>query len=119
MTDKTFSFATRLRLLREHHRLSKTALAERVGVTTTCVWNWEEGNTLPRSANLAALSEALGAPIGYLRDGADWDGAPAISREVERPDRGVTLPEVIAEAKLRIARMAGIAPENVNISLDY
>lgn len=119
MNMRSSSFADRLRLLREKKRLSKSALARQLGITTTCVWNWEEGNTVPRPENLRALSGALGVPMDYLQDGAGWEGAPSVSHEEGGPEVKSTLPQVIAEAKLRIARLAGIAPENVNISLDY
>lgn len=119
MHTDAFSFASRLRSLRENRRLTKTALAKQVGVSTTCVWNWEEGNTEPRPGNLAALSRALNAPIGYLQDGSDWDEAPSPVPATHAPPRGGTLPEVIADAKARIAELAGIPPDKVNISLEY
>ncbi|MEQ1940796.1 helix-turn-helix domain-containing protein [Mesorhizobium sp. VNQ89] len=116
MQANAFSFASRLRTLRENRRLSKTALAKQVGVSTTCVWNWEEGNTEPRSENLAALGKVLNAPVSYLQNGSEWDGA---SSKAMRPHEGVTLAEVIADAKIRIALLAGISPEKVNVSLEY
>ncbi len=121
MTSNLPSFANRLRVLRENRRLSKTALAKKVGVSTTCVWNWEEGNTEPRPENLAALSKALNAPVTYLQNGSEWDEAPsAILGTAPTPyGGGVTLAEVIADAKNRIAQLAGISSEKVNISLEY
>jgi transcriptional regulator with XRE-family HTH domain len=117
MQTNAFSFASRLRVLRENRRLSKTALAKQVGVSTTCVWNWEEGNTEPRSENLMALSKALSAPVAYLQNGSEAPSAnPAATPP---PCGGVTLAEVIADAKNRIAQLAGIPPEKVNVSLEY
>lgn len=119
MTKSAFSFSNRLQGLREKRRLSKTALAKKVGVSTTCVWNWEEGNTEPRSENLRALSEALNAPMEYLESGAQWEGAPSEIPSAGVGDVNLSLPNVIAEAKMRIAAIAGIPAEKVNISLDY
>ena len=120
MQTNAFSFASRLRGLRENRRLSKTALAKRVGVSTTCVWNWEEGNTEPRPENLAALSKALNAPVPYLQDGSEWNDAPSTDPAATPAQYGGgTLAEVIADAKSRIAQLAGISPEKVIISLEY
>jgi len=120
MQTDAFSFATRLRMLRENRRLSKAALARQVGVSTTCVWNWEEGNTEPRSDNLAGLSKALNVPVDYLQNGGEWAGAPStISNAMSVSQHDLTLPEVIADAKARISLLAGIPPEKVNISLEY
>jgi transcriptional regulator with XRE-family HTH domain len=120
MQTNAFSFASRLRVLRENRRLSKTALAKQVGVSTTCVWNWEEGNTEPRPENLMALSKALNAPVAYLQNGSEWDEAPSANPAATPPPYGgVTLAEVIADAKNRIAQLAGIPPEKVNVSLEY
>lgn len=113
------SFAHRLRQLRETHGLSKSALARSLGVSTTCVWNWEEGNTEPRTDNLAALSDALRVSVEYLQSGRNSDGAPSLDAAVTGTLPSATLPEVIADAKVRIAHLAGIAPEKVNISLEY
>lgn len=80
-------------------------------------------NSMPSSSSrrlLAAfkpgdqLFHLGGAPMDYLQDGAGWEGAPSASHEAGGPEVAT-----LAEAKLRIARLAGITPENVKISLDY
>lgn len=119
MVNNSSSFAGRLRPLREGRMLSKTALAKKLGVSTTCVWNWEEGNTLPRLENLQALSEALDVPIDYLQSGADWDGLEPTGSTPVGTFVAPSLSEVIAEAKIRIAHVARISPDKVNVSLDY
>lgn len=120
MQADAFSFASRLRVLRENRRLSKTALAKQVGVSTTCVWNWEEGNTEPRPENLVALSKALNASLFYLQNGSEKEESTSASPEAAMPPYGgVTLAEVIADAKKRISQLAGIPPEKVNVSLEY
>ncbi len=119
MKTNAISFANRLRTLRENRRLSKSALARELGVSTTCVWNWEEGNTEPRPENLAALSKVLNAPIDYLQHGSDWNGAPLQVPALSSPPYEGSLAEVIADAKARISNLAGIPPEKVNISLEY
>jgi len=119
MTQTLHSFAARLRGLRDQRRLSKTALANSVGVSTTCVWNWEEGNTEPRSENLASLSKVLGVTADYLEFGDRGFGSPDEDIDNSTLVTPETLPEVIASAKLKIANLAGIDPSKVKISLDY
>ena len=119
MIPQPYTFASRLKVLREQRGLSKTAIAKAVGVSTTCVWNWEEGNTNPRSENLWSLSSALNTSVEYLESGADWDGASEDRRFGSPVPPTITLATIIAEAKVRIAEAAGIKPEKVNISLDY
>lgn len=110
------SFATRLRQVREDQRMSKSALARRLGISTTGVWNWEEGNTMPRPENMRALSNALNTPVEYLQNGTDGGEAPVDQIATPTPN---TLAEVIADAKKRIAHLAGVDPANVHVSIDY
>jgi len=109
------TFARRLRQLREARGLSKSALARLLNVTPTCVWNWEEGNTEPRADNLTALSKALDTSEDHLLSGVPWKGDVPLSGAF----MGQSLPDVISDAKVRIARLAGVTPEKVNISLEY
>jgi len=48
--------------------MSVSEVAERVGVTSPCVYFWEMGRTRPRDANLVALCKALRLPIRETRD---------------------------------------------------
>jgi hypothetical protein len=67
-----------------------------------------------------ALSKVLGAPVAYLQNGSEWEGAPSADATASpTPYAGGTLAEVIADAKNRIAQLAGISPEKVNVSLEY
>lgn len=120
MTIALHSFASRLRHTREKQRLSKAELARQLGISTTGVWNWEEGNTTPRPENLIALSTVLNVPVSYLQDGEVGDEVQHVA-PVTTPviNAGGTLAEVIADAKKRIAQLAGIQPEKVNVSLEY
>jgi transcriptional regulator with XRE-family HTH domain len=115
MPNNPYSFAARLQSLRSERHLSKTALAKSVGVTTTCVWNWEEGNTEPRDDNMLALSKALNVPLEYLESGTAFSE----SDQSLGNDAPSTLSEAISTAKSHIAELAGIDPEKVRISLEY
>lgn len=126
MAAAPHSFASRLKDLREQRRMSKTGLGKAVGVTTTCVWNWEEGNTEPRSENMAALAKALAVSPEYLELGKG-SGPSSASFEVADPlpsrdgndeleaSEGLT----IAEAKAGLALGLGVPQSAIEISVRY
>lgn len=126
MAAAPHSFASRLKDLREHRRMSKTGLGKAVGVTTTCVWNWEEGNTEPRSENMAALAKALAVSPVYLELGTGA-GPSIASIEVSDPSSssegydGADANEAltIAEAKARLALGLGVPQSAIEISVRY
>jgi transcriptional regulator with XRE-family HTH domain len=62
-------FAKRVATLRSERGFSKSGLARAVSVSTTCVWNWEEGNTHPRPEALARIAAALGTTPAFLERG--------------------------------------------------
>jgi transcriptional regulator with XRE-family HTH domain len=62
-------FAARLTGCRVDQGLSKSELARRVGVPTTCLWNWEQANTLPRPGALAKLAATLSTTTAFLERG--------------------------------------------------
>lgn len=117
MSVKPYSFAARLKKLRNERGMSKTQLGKLVGVSTTCVWNWEEGNTEPRSYNLDTLADALGVSIEYLEFGTGQESTPASEQSEEASP--ITLEKAIEDAKILIASLAKIDPKRVTISLNY
>ena len=119
MSSNVHSFPSRLTYLREKRRMSKTALGKAVGVSTTCVWNWEEGNTVPRSENLTSLSRVLTVPTDYLEYGRGDEGAFESGNIIQPTHSELSLSSVINDAKTLIAKLAGIDPSKVKISLDY
>lgn len=126
MSTAPHSFASRLKDLREHRRMSKTGLGKAVGVTTTCVWNWEEGNTEPRSENLAALAKALAVSPEYLELGRG-SGPSDASAKVPAPlpsadghdELDASGPLTIAEAKAKLALSLGVPESSIEISVRY
>ena len=117
MSPRPHTFASRLLTSRHALGLSKSALAREVGVSPTCVWNWEEGNTEPRSENFAALARALKVSVGYLENGDSGVSAHPISGA--QAPQAQSLGDTIAEAKDRISALAGISSDKVRITLDY
>jgi transcriptional regulator with XRE-family HTH domain len=62
------AFHRYLRDARLARGLSVAEVAERVGVTSPCVYFWEMGRTRPRAANLTALCKALKLPVRATRE---------------------------------------------------
>ena len=52
-----------LRAARVSREISVAAVAEKLGVTTPCVYYWETGKTKPRAGNLSALCKMLKVPL--------------------------------------------------------
>jgi transcriptional regulator with XRE-family HTH domain len=104
-------FAQRLAQLREEHALTQAQLGKKVGVSGTCVWNWEGGNTFPRPATLARLAQALGTDVQHLtgRRGAAQESSPGA---------GQPLADVIMDARRTISAAAGVPISSVRVVLD-
>lgn len=107
------TFGTRVYNLRHEKELSQVQLGKVVGVSGTCVWNWEEDNTFPRAAALAKLASALGTTAEYLRDG------PQPGIRAPAPTDGAALAGLIQDCRTKIAEAAGLNVAAVRISLDY
>ena len=56
----------RIRALRKEHGLSQEALAQALEVSRQAVTKWEDGSSLPSTANLFALSGFFGVPLAEL-----------------------------------------------------
>ena len=64
----------RLRVARHAEKLSGKDLAERVGVSSTAISQWESGDTRPRPETVVRLSEALGfSPEYFVTSGRHVD----------------------------------------------
>lgn len=54
---------------------SAAEVAELMGVTRQCVWNWESGAGCPNAGKLLKLAEFLGCTVeDLLRDNPNRDG---------------------------------------------
>ncbi|MBT2135768.1 helix-turn-helix domain-containing protein [Croceibacterium sp. LX-88] len=109
--------ADRLLDLRRRRGLSRTALAERAGLSAPSLWAWETGRVSPRRKNLLALARALDVSERELLP--EDDGAPLFSeRDQVDPDNARTLDGLIRSAKQRIAAAAGVAVDSVKITIE-
>lgn len=78
----------RIRALRKEHGLSQEALAQALEVSRQAVTKWEDGSSLPSTANLFALSGFFGVPLAELtgtpEGSAPSPNAAAISEKQRR-----------------------------------
>ena len=78
----------RIRALRKERGLSQEALAQALEVSRQAVTKWEDGSSLPSTANLFALSGFFGVPLAELtgtpEGTAPPPGAAAISEQQRR-----------------------------------
>lgn len=112
------SFGLVVTQLREQKRWTKVQLAEAVDVSTTCVWNWEQGNTFPRGEALDKLAEALGTSREFLRYGTAHPGTDS-NDSASLNATPASLAEIIEDARVRIANAAELPPDRVRVVLDY
>jgi transcriptional regulator with XRE-family HTH domain len=114
-------YGARVTQLRPKQGISKSDLAKAVGVTVTCVWNWEEGNTHPRAPSLVRLAQALKTTPEYLeygeRDAGDVRVDELRAQDPARSEK--SLADVIQQARETIAAVAGLPFSQVRIVLDY
>ena len=80
----------RIRTLRKERGLSQEALAQALEVSRQAVTKWEDGSSLPSTANLFALSGFFGVPLAELT-GTPEVAAPASISEKTRDKRTKTL----------------------------
>ena len=61
--------SARIRKARQSRGLTQAVLGERLRVTRGAIGHWEQGVTLPSTANLNALAAVLGVPLEWLVNG--------------------------------------------------
>ena len=76
----------RIRTLRKERGLSQEALAQALEVSRQAVTKWEDGSSLPSTANLFALSGFFGVPLAELT-GTPEGSAPLPSTAVTKKAR--------------------------------
>lgn len=78
----------RIRTLRKERGLSQEALAQALEVSRQAVTKWEDGSSLPSTANLFALSGFFGVPLAELTGtpevAASLPNAASISKKQRR-----------------------------------
>ncbi|TCM51029.1 helix-turn-helix protein [Rhizobium sp. PP-F2F-G48] len=97
------SFGARVRVSRQSRDWSQTDLANAVGTSQTCIYNWESDQTYPRPANMVALATALGVPQKFLEEG---EGGVSM---------GMTVDEVLSSAKAELARVLHTTADRIEL----
>lgn len=106
----SMTIADRISGAREKHGMSKSELARRVGVTPTCVWNWERGNTRPRPDAVAKICEVLGLDEAFLFVSGTIDLLQIVSnRKVD---------EILDDASADLAVTLGVTKERVRLRFE-
>ncbi|MPM72972.1 hypothetical protein SDC9_119948 [bioreactor metagenome] len=96
----------RIRELRENRNLSPSELASQLGVTSTSVYNWEQGRNLPASELLPSLAKALNTTIDHImRYGSKDQITQSMTKyffdlDLEEYSRAVDLIKLSDEVKL-------------------
>ena len=67
----------RIRTLRKERGLSQEALAQALEVSRQAVTKWEDGSSLPSTANLFALSGFFGVPLAELTGTPEGTAPPS------------------------------------------
>ena len=76
------TFGEKLKNARLALNLSQIELAERAGITERSIYSYEQAGTLPRSAVLKRLADALNVSVAYLMDEDEADKHKNIDEEL-------------------------------------
>jgi HTH-type transcriptional regulator, cell division transcriptional repressor len=98
------TLGNRVRAAREAAGLTQMALAKKLRVSGTAVWNWEANGVHPRPAMLSALAKVLGVSEAYL-----------VSGEVQKTAPARTAMQIIQAAAEEIAALNGVPVSRVKI----
>ena len=99
---------TRIRALRKERGLSQEALAQALEVSRQAVTKWEDGSSLPSTANLFALSGFFGVPLAELT-GTSEGAAP--------PPSAAAISEKTCAKRVKILRIGAWALLAVSVPI--
>jgi len=66
MAKELFSLAEKVKLLREHIKLTQSDLARQMGLTRSSVNAWEMGLSVPSTQYIVELAKTFGVSTDYL-----------------------------------------------------
>lgn len=99
------TLGTRLARLRRMQGLSKTDVADRLGISITAICHWEQDRSRPKAARLQALSQLFGVSTADLLSDDDTPGRQSLA-------------DLVARTRDEIARTAGTTPSKVRIVIE-
>lgn len=79
----------RIRALRKERGLSQEALAQALEVSRQAVTKWEDGSSLPSTANLFALSGFFGVPLAELTGTPEGAASPPSASAISEKQRRI------------------------------
>jgi transcriptional regulator with XRE-family HTH domain len=106
-------FSERIKQTRESRGISASQFARSVGVTPTCVWNWERGATTPRPPALEAICKALEVEPSFL-----FGGEPQPQHVTNNDVSPTRVDDILDEAGEKIATLLGISRERIKIRFE-
>ncbi len=112
----------RIKYYRERLKLDQKVIAEKIGVTSNAISNWENGRTRPDFSVVPKLCEALGITL-YELYGIDskQDTYTAKEKSMVERYRGLSHPHQLAIdsllSSLETAETVGIFPEIIKLTL--
>jgi transcriptional regulator with XRE-family HTH domain len=95
----------RLARLRRMRGLSKTDVADRLGISITAICHWEQDRSRPKSVRLQALSQLLGVSTADLLSDDFVSGRQSLA-------------DLVTRTRAEIARTAGTTPSKVRIVIE-
>lgn len=106
------SIGARLKQLRTRRGLTLETVARPLGVTRSCVSQWERGRSAPGAKYFETLAATLDTTVAYLLTGA---------QQAVEPDRTLTVeaPDVVLRARRDIARALGVHVSKVRVEIDH
>ena len=117
------TFPQRLRTMMVTNGLSQSDIARQVGYTPTAIWNWLQGNTLPRPETLTALANLLDVTEDWLRDGdvlvTDGDTVDDGFADSENIAEQETIAEKVDRLRAEIAALTGYHQSRVRLTLEF
>ena len=63
---ETIPIAQKIKKLRAKRNITHYDLAKAIGVSRTCISNWEKGIRIPESENILKMSEYFSVTVDYL-----------------------------------------------------
>jgi transcriptional regulator with XRE-family HTH domain len=107
----TQSLGDRIKKTREARGISASQFSRLVGVTPTCVWNWERGATSPRKSALAAICKAFEVEESFLLVG----DRPQPTNDANHYNN---VDDILDDATAKIAALLGVSNERVRIRFE-
>jgi len=99
------TLGTRLARLRRMRGLSKTDVADRLGISITAICHWEQDRSRPKAARLQALSQLFAVSTADLLSDDSVSGRQSLA-------------DLITRTRAEIARVAGTNPSKVRIVIE-